>query len=279
MATKRKSQTPVARGAAATGRRARAVAKPARATNGGAERAARSPARAAPARRASQPAVARGRSAPRRASKAAIASRAGAIVELLQQTWGHAVCELDFQNPYQLLVATILSAQSTDRRVNMVTPSVFARYPSPAALAEADPAELERLIHSTGFFRNKARSLIGMARKVVADHGGEIPRSMEQMLGLPGVARKTANVVLGTAFGIPTGVVVDTHVARVTTRLGLTREEDPKRIEQDLMAVVPRERWIDFGHQVIWHGRRICHARKPECPACPLAPVCPSAMV
>ena len=204
-------------------------------------------------------------------------SRASEILAILQRTWPKATCELDFADAFQLTVATILSAQSTDRRVNMVTPTLFARYPTPAALAAADQGELEVLIHSTGFFRNKAKSLLGMARMLVTEFGGQVPRTMEEMVRLPGVARKTANVVLGSALGITTGVVVDTHVTRVAGRLGLTRETDPVRIEQDLMKVAPPERWIDLGHQLIWHGRRICHAKKPECEACPLAPLCPSA--
>ncbi len=204
-------------------------------------------------------------------------ARAGAILEILQRTWPKATCELDFKNAYQLTVATILSAQSTDRRVNMVTPALFKRYPTPARLAKADLGQLEKMVHSTGFFRQKARSLVRMAQAVVSEFGGEIPRTMEEMVQLPGVARKTANVVLGSACGIPSGVVVDTHVIRVAGRLGLTREVDPVKIERDLMGLAPPERWIDLGHQLIWHGRRICHARKPECDACPLAPVCPSA--
>ena len=206
-------------------------------------------------------------------------ARAGAILEILQRTWPKATCELDFENAYQLTAATILSAQSTDKRVNLVTPALFKRYPTPAKLARADLGALEKLVHSTGFFRQKAKSLVRMAQTVVSEFGGEIPRTMEEMVRLPGVARKTANVVLGSAYGIPSGVVVDTHVTRVAGRLGLTRETDPVKIERDLMEVAPRERWIDLGHQLIWHGRRICHARKPECDACPLAPVCPSAEV
>jgi endonuclease-3 len=205
--------------------------------------------------------------------------RSLAILDILQRTWPKATCELDFRNAYQLTVATILSAQSTDKGVNLVTPALFRRYPNPAALAAANPAELEKMIHSTGFFRQKAKSLIGMARTVMTEFGGRIPRTMEEMVQLPGVARKTANVVLGSAYRITSGIVVDTHVRRVAGRLGLTREEDPVKIEGDLMEVAPRERWIDLGHQLIWHGRRICHARKPECPACPLAPLCPSAEV
>ena len=204
-------------------------------------------------------------------------ARASAILDILQRTWPDATCELDFKNAYQLTAATILSAQSTDRRVNMVTPELFRRYPAPADLAGADLAELERIIHSTGFFRQKAKSLVGMARTVVQEFGGEIPRTLEEMVRLPGVARKTANVVLGSAYRIPSGVVVDTHVIRVAGRLWLTRETDPVKIERDLMALAPPERWIELGHQLIWHGRRICHARAPECPACPLAPLCPSA--
>lgn len=194
----------------------------------------------------------------------------------MQETWGHATCELDHENAYQLLVATILSAQSTDKLVNTVTPALFQRYPTVAALADADLAELETLIHSTGFFRMKAKNLLGMARKVVADYGGEIPQSMEELVTLPGVARKTANVVLGVVFGIASGVVVDTHVNRVSQRLGLTDQTNADKIERDLMERLPRASWIDFSHQLIWHGRRICHARKPDCNHCPLAPVCPS---
>jgi endonuclease-3 len=206
-------------------------------------------------------------------------SRSLAILDILQRTWPKATCELNFRNGYQLTVATILSAQSTDKMVNQVTPALFRRYPTAAALAEAEPAELEKMIHSTGFFRQKARSLLGTARMVVADFGGKIPRTMEEIVKLPGVARKTANVVLGSAYGVASGVVVDTHVRRVAGRLGLTAQTDPVKIEVDLMEVVPRERWIDVGHQLIWHGRRICHAAKPECTACPLAPLCPSAQV
>jgi len=204
-------------------------------------------------------------------------ARASAILEILQRTWPKATCELDFKNAYQLTVATILSAQSTDKRVNLVTPALFRRYPTPARLAEADLGELEQMVHSTGFFRQKARTLIKMAHTVVREFAGKIPRTMEEITTLPGVARKTANVVLGSAYGVASGVVVDTHVTRVAGRLGLTRETDPVKIERDLMKLAPPERWIDLGHQLIWHGRRICHARTPECEACPLAPLCPSA--
>jgi endonuclease-3 len=204
-------------------------------------------------------------------------ARASAIIEILQRTWPKATCELDFKNAYQLTVATILSAQSTDRRVNMVTPGLFRKYPTPARLAKADLAELEEMVHSTGFFRQKARTLIKMADTVVREFRGQIPRTMDEITRLPGVARKTGNVVLGSAYGVASGVVVDTHVTRVAGRLGLTRESDPVKIERDLMKLCPADRWIDLGHQLIWHGRRICHARAPECEACPLAPLCPSA--
>jgi endonuclease III len=187
------------------------------------------------------------------------------------------VVELDHGNAYQLLVATILSAQSTDKMINTITPAVFARYPDPAALANADPAELEPMIFSSGFYRNKAKHLIAMARGVVERHGGAVPDTMEGLVDLPGVARKTANVVLGSVFGKNEGVVVDTHVARLAPRLGLTAETDPSKIEQDLMRVVPREQWSIFAQRLIWHGRRVCHASKPDCEHCLLAPHCPSA--
>lgn len=203
--------------------------------------------------------------------------RSHRIFDILQKMWGHAACELHFDSPYQLLVATILSAQSTDKRVNMVTPALFARYPSPADLASAEPEELESRIRSTGFYRSKTKSLIGMARGLMASHGGEVPRSLYELTQLPGVARKTANVVLGTAFGIPSGFVVDTHVARVSQRLALTQHTKPGKIERDLQAAVPRERWIDAGHQMIWHGRYLCTAKNPDCEHCDLAPLCPSA--
>ena len=185
--------------------------------------------------------------------------------------------ELDHQNAYQLLAATILAAQSTDKLINTVTPALFAKYPTPAALAKADPAELEPMIFSTGFYRNKAKSLIGMARAVVERHAGKIPETMAELVELPGVARKTANVVLGSALGKNEGVVVDTHVSRLAPRLGLSKESDPVKIEQDLMRLVPREDWSIFAHRLIWHGRRVCHAKKPDCEHCALAPLCPSA--
>ncbi len=202
--------------------------------------------------------------------------RVPAILETLQEQWGHAVCELDYDNAYQLTVATILSAQSTDKLVNKVTPALFARFPTPAALAQADLGEVETLVHSTGFYRNKAKNIIKMAQQVVSDFDGEIPRTMKEMLTLAGVARKTANVVLGTAFGIASGVVVDTHIKRLSNRLGLSSESNPVKVERDLMELIPKASWIDFSQQLIWHGRRVCDAKKPQCEACALAPLCPS---
>ena len=203
-------------------------------------------------------------------------ARVEAILDVLQEQWSHAVCELDFDNAYQLTVATILSAQSTDKLVNKVTPALFERFPSPEALAQADLSEVETLIRSTGFYRNKAKNIVTMAQQLVTDFGGELPRTIEEMTQLAGVARKTANVVLGTAFGIAAGVVVDTHVKRVSNRLGLSQESNPVKIERDLMELIPQDKWIDFSQQLIWHGRRICDAKKPACDSCALAPLCPS---
>lgn len=184
--------------------------------------------------------------------------------------------ELDFRNPYELLVATILAAQSTDKMINTVTPALFARYPDARALAAADPAELEVMIHSTGFFRAKARNLLGMARAVVERHGGEVPDTMDALCALPGVARKTANVVLGCAFGKNIGFIVDTHITRLSARLGFTEHTDPVKIEQDMMQVFPQDQWTAVANRLIWHGRRVCHAKKPDCDHCTLAPQCPS---
>jgi endonuclease-3 len=199
------------------------------------------------------------------------------ILAHLKNAYPDAHCELDFSNPFQLVCATILSAQCTDVRVNMVTPTLFAQYPDAQALAAARQEDVEEIIRSTGFFRNKAKSLIGMAQAVVAEQGGDIPASMDALVKLPGVGRKTANVVLGNAFAINEGVVVDTHVARVSGRLGLTAHTDPVKIEQDLMRLAPREEWTLLSHLLIFHGRRICIARKPRCRECVLAPLCPSA--
>ncbi|HXG62243.1 MAG TPA: endonuclease III [Planctomycetota bacterium] len=205
------------------------------------------------------------------------AERAARIVEILARTYPDARCALRHRNALELLVATILSAQCTDARVNEVTRELFRKYRTARDYAEADPAELERAVRSTGFYRAKARAIREAARILVEKHGGRVPDTMEALVELPGVARKTANVVLGTWFGKATGVVVDTHVRRVARRLGLTRHEDPKKIEQDLMRILPQEEWIDFSHRLIWHGRRLCTARKPKCAECPLASCCPSA--
>jgi endonuclease-3 len=200
-------------------------------------------------------------------------------IRRLEATYPDAKCSLDHRNPYELLVATILSAQCTDARVNMVTPSLFARFPDAAALADADQGDLEERIKSTGFFRNKSKSLLGMARAVVEKHEGRIPSTMDELTHLPGVGRKTANVVLGNAFDQNVGVVVDTHVTRVSFRLGLTRNSDAVKIEQDLMKVVPQEKWTLFSHLLIFHGRAICVARRPLCEECPLWDICPSSLV
>lgn len=199
------------------------------------------------------------------------------ILSRLRELYPDARCALEHRNAYELLCATILSAQCTDARVNMVTPALFARYPTPFELARAEPAEVKEIIKSAGFFRNKTRSLIGMAQAVVAEHGGEIPRTMEDLRRLPGVGRKTANVVLGNAYGINEGVTVDTHVTRLSGLLGLTREADPVKIEQNLMQMYPQEDWGLLSHLLIFHGRQVCIARRPRCGECVLATICPSA--
>jgi len=197
--------------------------------------------------------------------------------ERLAELYPNATVELDHQNAYQLLVATILAAQALDKTINTITPAVFARYPDAAALAQADPAELEPMIFKSGFFRNKAKHLIAMSRALVERHGGQVPDTMEALVALPGVARKTANVVLGCALGKNEGVIVDTHVTRLAARLGLSAETEPVKIELDLMKILPREQWTKFANGLIWHGRRVCDAKKPDCDHCSLAPVCPSA--
>jgi len=201
-------------------------------------------------------------------------ARVRAIVTGLDEAYPAATCALKHENAFQLLISTILSAQCTDERVNQVTATLFKKYPDAKAFAYATPSELEQEIRPTGFFRNKTKSIMGASKKIVEEFNGQVPQSMEQLLTLPGVARKTANVVLGTAFGIASGVVVDTHVTRLAQRLDLTKNEDPKNIEQDLMAVIPRDRWILFSHQLIWHGRRVCQARKPKCIECNLEKLC-----
>jgi endonuclease-3 len=205
--------------------------------------------------------------------------RITAILQALTTAYPGATCALHYKNPYQLLVATILSAQCTDVRVNMVTPKFFTRYPNAAALAKASQIEVEELIRSTGFFHNKAKSLLACAKVLVEKHDGEVPNSMEEMVKLPGVGRKTANVILGNAFRIESGIVVDTHVRRLSERLGLTKQTDPEKIEQDLMKLVPGGHWVEFGHQLILHGRQICQARKPKCKECTLQKLCPSAVL
>ncbi|HXT97197.1 MAG TPA: endonuclease III, partial [Polyangia bacterium] len=204
-------------------------------------------------------------------------ARVRAIVDGLEELYPDVDCELDRETPFQLVCATILSAQCTDERVNKVTPELFRRYPTPEAMARAPLPALEKIIKSTGFFRQKAKSLKGTAAGIVERFGGQVPRTLAELTTLPGVARKTANVVLGTAFGLAEGIVVDTHIQRLAMRLGLTRTTEPKGIEQDLMKVLPRDSWIRMGHQLIWHGRRVCFARKPNCAECTLASFCPSA--
>ena len=200
--------------------------------------------------------------------------RVAEILRRLDERYPGATCALKHQSAWELLVATILSAQSTDATVNKVTPELFRKYPSPAAFAALKPEQLEPDVHSTGFFRNKSKSLVGAAQGVMTNFGGQVPSEMDQLLTLPGVARKTANVVLGTWFHKAVGVVVDTHVHRISRRLELTRSDDPKNIEQDLMKVIPQEKWIDFSHQIIHHGRALCIARKPKCAECPLENLC-----
>ena len=207
-------------------------------------------------------------------TKAARAARVQVILKTLDEMYPNATCALIHRNPWELLVATILSAQCTDRRVNEVTPGLFAKYPTPNDFAAARQEVLANDIRSTGFFNNKAKSIIGAANKIVNEFGGEVPRTLEELITVPGAARKTANVVLGTAYNIASGVVVDTHVQRVSRRLDLTRNNDPVRIEQDLIKIIPRDRWILFAHQIIHHGRALCIARKPKCAECRLDPVC-----
>lgn len=201
--------------------------------------------------------------------------RADRIRRILTKTYPNAKCALEFKSPLELLVATILSAQCTDARVNLVTKDLFKKYRTVADFATVPLAELERDIQSTGFFRNKAKNIQACCRMLAERFGGKVPADMDSLVELPGVGRKTANVILGSAYGVTAGVVVDTHVIRLSRRMGLTEEEDPVRIERDLMAIVPKRAWIDFGHQMTHHGRQICEARKPKCGVCPVAVVCP----
>jgi endonuclease-3 len=223
------------------------------------------------------------RSSAKKPAKAAKVARSGrgtdpkrvaAILLKLDQAYPTATCELKHENAFQLLISTILSAQCTDVRVNQVTPTLYKKYPNVEAFAHANPRELEQEIRPTGFFRNKTKSIMGASKGIIENFGGLVPRTMEEILTLPGVARKTANVVLGTAYGIASGVVVDTHVIRLSRRLDLTKHEDPKKIEEDLMRVIPKEKWITFSHQLIWHGRRVCVARNPRCIDCNLESLC-----
>lgn len=201
-------------------------------------------------------------------------TRVQAILAGLDEAYPAATCALSHDNAFQLLISTILSAQCTDERVNQVTAVLYQKYKTPKDFVYADPKELEQEIRPTGFFRNKTKSVIGASKKIVEEFHGLVPQTMEELLTLPGVARKTANVVLGTAFGIPSGVVVDTHVQRLSGRLDLTKNTDPKKIEQDLMKIIPQEKWIVFSHQLIWHGRKVCQARKPRCVECSLEKLC-----
>jgi endonuclease III len=200
--------------------------------------------------------------------------RVAAILTKLDEAYPDATCELKHENAFQLLISTILSAQCTDVRVNQVAETLYKKYPTPEAFAHANAGELEQDVRPTGFFRNKTKSIMGASKAIIERFGGQVPHTMEEMLTLPGAARKTANVVLGTAYGIASGIVVDTHVIRISNRLDLTRNEDPKKIEQDLMLVIPKEKWIKFSHQIIWHGRRVCQARKPKCVECNLEKLC-----
>ena|SRR5438128_5774641 len=213
---------------------------------------------------------------PRETTEAKIA-RVKKIIAGLRKTYPEAHCELDHRNPLELLIATILSAQCTDKRVNQVTADLFRKYRSAADYADADLSELQQDIKTTGFYRNKARNIQACCRKLVERHGGEVPGTMEELTRLDGVGRKTANVLLGNAFQVNEGIVVDTHVARLSQRLGLTRQKDPEKIEQELMKLVPRKQWTMFSHWLIWHGRRRCTARNPDCPNCEIRKICPSA--
>ena len=222
------------------------------------------PAKLAKAARTAKPAVAAGTDP----------KRVAAILAKLDEAYASATCELKHENAFQLLISTILSAQCTDVRVNQVAETLYKKYPDAKAFAYAAPGELEQVIRPTGFFRNKTKSVMGASKAILENFGGQVPRTMEEILTLPGVARKTGNVVLGTAYGIASGVVVDTHVLRLSNRLDLSRNEDPKKVEQDLMKIIPQEKWIQFSHQLIWHGRRVCHARKPKCMECNMESLC-----
>ena len=211
---------------------------------------------------------------PRPRTKADRQARIEEILKILDQMYPNVTCALHHNSPWELLVATILSAQCTDERVNMVTPELFRKYPTIEDLAAADPAAVGKEIYSTGFYNNKAKNIVGAAQRILAEYGGQVPQNMEDLLTVPGAARKTANVVLGTCFGIASGVVVDTHVSRISQRLDLTKNTDPVKIERDLIAILPQERWISFSHQLIHHGRGHCTARSPKCSECPMNAIC-----
>jgi endonuclease-3 len=204
--------------------------------------------------------------------------RIGKIIRILRREYPRSRTSLEYETPLQILVATILAAQCTDERVNQITPALFRKYPTAAALAGADLEVLEAEVRPTGFFRNKARSIIGASRKIVEDFGGEVPANMADLVTLPGVARKTANIVLSSGYGIAEGIAVDTHVKRLSGRLGLSRQGDPEKIERGLMKLVAKKDWLDFNYMLVNHGRKVCQARKPGCPACPLRTLCPSAV-
>jgi len=212
--------------------------------------------------------------APSKSGRGTDPSRVKTILAKLDEAYPDVTCALTYESPFELLISTILSAQCTDERVNQVTATLFPKYPTPQDFALADPKELEQDIRPTGFFRNKTKSIIGASNKIVEEFHGEVPKAMEELLTLPGVARKTANVVLGTAYGIASGIVVDTHVQRLSRRLDLSSNTDPKKIERDLMRVIPQDKWILFSHELIWHGRRVCQARKPKCIECILEHLC-----
>jgi endonuclease-3 len=251
----------------------------------------RAPARKAPKKSAPKPkarpsakaaaqkpkAAAQKPKAPAKKPKAKSASDARALFAVLRARHHDAHCELDHENPFQLVIATVLSAQSTDVMVNRITPELFQSYPTPEALARAEQGDVEAKLNKIGMFRQKARNIIGLSKRLVERHGGAVPRTLAELVELPGVGRKTANVVLGVAFGAPEGVVVDTHVQRISQRLGLTRETEPVEIEQDLMKLFPQEDWDMLSHVLIFHGRRLCTARAPACAACPVNQTCPSA--
>jgi endonuclease-3 len=226
-----------------------------------------------------KPAKGAARKRPRRPRGGSLTAHAAEIYRRLALEYPDAHCELDYRSPFELLVSTILSAQTTDKRVNLATPELFRRFPTPEALAGAPIEELETLVKSTGFYRNKSKSIRGMAKALVERHGGEVPATLDDLVRLPGVGRKTANVVLGNAFDRNEGIVVDTHVGRLSVRLGFTTETDPVKVEQALMPLFPREQWAMLSHLLIWHGRRVCDARLPRCGDCALADICPSSRV